>query len=169
MIPDSTDMHPVLLSRLHIHHWTVWNELTVPYAQINTPFKIPLPPLFLHVLSHMNVHIRVGSHVVFAWIHCTDIRIHCTDIQIEFKQISLCLLIYTQKVIHHFPAHIFPIKHYQDIVFKLLTLSTNSVTKKIIVVRTAYFYNSGLIFAAKRIVTESVLKVRSFMRISWHR
>ena len=28
---------------------------------------------------------RVGSHVVFAWIHCTDVRIHCTDILIEFR------------------------------------------------------------------------------------
>ena len=51
---------------------------------------------------------RVGSHVVFAWIHCTDVRIHCTDILIECRKISLCFLIYTQKVIHHFPAHIFP-------------------------------------------------------------
>ena len=59
-------------------------------------------------------------------------------------------------------------KRYQDILFMLLTLSTNSITKKIIGVRTAYFYYSGLIFAAK-IVTGSVLKVRSFMRISGHR
>ena len=29
--------------------------------------------------------IRVGSHVVFAWIHCTDVRIHCTDILIECR------------------------------------------------------------------------------------
>ena len=28
---------------------------------------------------------RVGSHVVFAWIHCTDVRIHCTDILIECR------------------------------------------------------------------------------------
>ena len=54
-------------------------------------------------------------------------------------------------------------------VFKLLTLSTNSVTKKIVVVRTVYCYNSCSIFATKKIVTESVLKVRSFMRISWYR
>ena len=61
-----------------------------------------------------------------------------------------------------------PHLRYQDIHFKLLTLSTNSVTKKIIVVRTVYFYNSGSIFATKIFVTESVLKARSFMRISWH-
>ena len=53
---------------------------------------------------------------------------------------------------------------YQDILFKHLTLSTNSVTKKLIVVRTVYFYNSGSIFATKKFVTESVLKVGSFMR-----
>ena len=29
--------------------------------------------------------LRVGSHVVFAWIHCTDVRIHCTDILIESR------------------------------------------------------------------------------------
>ena len=83
-----------------------------------------------------------------------DVGIHCTDILIECKLISLCFLIYTQKVIHHFPAHIFP--------------GQNSVTKKIIVVRTVYFYDSGSIFATKKIVTDSILKVRSFMRISWH-
>ena len=52
----------------------------------------------------------------------------------------------------------------EDILFKLLTLSTNSVT----VVRTVYFNNSGYIFVTKTFVTESVLKVRSFMKISWH-
>ena len=50
---------------------------------------------------------RVVSHVVFAWIYCTDVRIHCADILVECRKISLCFLIYTQKVIHHFPAHIF--------------------------------------------------------------
>ena len=54
-----------------------------------------------------------------------------------------------------------PIKRYQDSIFKLLTLSTNSVTN---VVRTAYFQ-----IQARSSLTESVLKVRSFMRISWHR
>ena len=54
---------------------------------------------------------------------------------------------------HLFPAHIFPIKRYKDILFKL----TNSVTNKIIVVRTVYFYHSGSIFATKNYVTESVL------------
>ena len=28
---------------------------------------------------------RVGSHVVFALMHCTDVRIHCTDILIECR------------------------------------------------------------------------------------
>ena len=60
------------------------------------------------------------------------------------------------------------IKRYQDILFKLFTLSSDSVTKKITVVRTVYFYNPGLIFATKNFVTESVLKVKSFMRIPWH-
>ena len=89
-----------------------------------------------HFGTHEKLSPRVGSHVVFAWIHCADVRIHCTDILIECRLISLCFLIYTQKVIHHFPAHSSPIKRYQDSIFKLLTLSTNSVTN---VVRTAYF------------------------------
>ena len=28
---------------------------------------------------------RVGSHMVFAWIQCMDVRIHCTDILIECR------------------------------------------------------------------------------------
>ena len=47
---------------------------------------------------------------------------------------------------------------------KHLTLSTDSVINKITVVHAVYFYNSDLIFATKRFVTESVLKARSFMR-----
>ena len=100
----------------------------------------------------------MGSHVVFAWIHCMDVRIHCADILIECMLISLSFLIYTQKVIHHFPAHIFSIKRYQYSILKLLTLSINSVTRKVIVVPTAYFYNSGPIFTAKnrdRVCTQS--------------
>ena len=57
-----------------------------------------------------------------------------------------------------------PIKRDQDILFKLLTLRTDSVTKRITVVGAVYFYNLGWIFATKNFVTESVLKVRSFMR-----
>ena len=54
---------------------------------------------FVNILSHKecadlmqmkiseacNCKHRVGSHVVFAWIHCTDVRIHCTDILIEYR------------------------------------------------------------------------------------
>ena len=58
---------------------------------------------------------RVGSHVVFAFF-----RIHCTD----------------RRLYTIFQPTFFPIKLYQDSIFKLLTLSTNSVTN---VVRTAYF------------------------------
>ena len=35
--------------------------------------------------SHGNYIVRVCSHLVFAWIHCTDVRIHCTDILIECR------------------------------------------------------------------------------------
>ena len=46
MIPDSTDLRLGLLSRLHIHHCTIRNELTVRYAQIYTPLKIPTYPTY---------------------------------------------------------------------------------------------------------------------------
>ena len=49
-------------------------------------------------------------------------------------------------------------KRYQDIIFWLLTLNTNSVTKKIIVVRTAYFYIQALSSPLKkcdRVCTQS--------------
>ena len=59
-----------------------------------------------------------------------------------------------------------PIKRYQESIFKFLTLSTNSVTNA---VRTAYFQIQARSSPLKKIVTESVLKVRSFIRISWHR
>ena len=36
-------------------------------------------------LNLQSTKTRVGSHVVFAWIHCTDVRIHCTDILIECR------------------------------------------------------------------------------------
>ena len=44
MILDSTDLRPLLLSRLHIHHWRIRNDLTVWYAQNYTPLKIPTHP-----------------------------------------------------------------------------------------------------------------------------
>ena len=39
---------------------------------------------------------RVGSHVVFAWIHSKDVRIHCTDILIECRKISLFSQLYPE-------------------------------------------------------------------------
>ena len=45
-----------------------------------------------------------------------------------------------------FQPTFFPIKRYQDILLMLLALSTDSVTKKITVIRAVYFYNSPLKF-----------------------
>ena len=59
--------------------------------------------------------------------------------------------------------HFSLIKRYKGISHKA-SLSTDSVTKKITVICAVYFYNSGSIFTAKNFGTESVLKVRSFMR-----
>ena len=44
LIPNSTDLRPLILSLLHIHHLTIRNELTVRYTQNYTPFKIPTYP-----------------------------------------------------------------------------------------------------------------------------
>ena len=41
--------------------------------------------VMLHVNAATLRGLRVGSHVVFAWIYCTDVRIHCTDILIECR------------------------------------------------------------------------------------
>ena len=107
--------------------------------------------------------------MVLGWKHCTEAWIHCMDIMIECKLISLFFSSILRKLNTFFQSTFFSIKPYQDILFTLLTLSINSVTKKIIVVLTVYFYNSGSIFATKIYVTESFSKVRSFMKISWHR
>ena len=91
----------------------------------------------------------MGSHVVFVWIHCTDVWTF-------WWNVSIFLYIFSsipRKLYTIFQPTFFFIKRYQDILFKLLTISTNSVTKKIIVVCTVYFYNSGSIFATKSFVT----------------
>ena len=44
LIPDSTYLRPLLLSRLHIYHLKIINELTVRYAQNCTPLKISTYP-----------------------------------------------------------------------------------------------------------------------------
>ena len=97
--------------------------------------------------------------MVYVLIHCMDVQIYCTDILIECKYAFSPI---PRKLYTIFQPTFFPITCYQDILFKLLTFSTNSVTKKTIVVRTVYFYNSGSILATKIFVTESVLKVRSY-------
>ena len=51
---------------------------------------------------------------------------------------------------HYFPAIFFVIKRYQDILFKLIILSTDSVAKKITGIRAVYHYNSGSIFVTKK-------------------
>ena len=48
-------------------------------------------------------------------------------------------------------AHIFQSNNARISLIKIFTLSTDSVTKKITIVRAAYFYYSGLIFATKKI------------------
>ena len=54
---------------------------------------------------HVSV-IRVGSHVVFVWIHWTDVRIHCTDNLIERKVYMLFHL--SPERYTPFSDHIFP-------------------------------------------------------------
>ena len=52
----------------------LYATLSHPKMHPHTKFGIPT-----------SKNIRVGSHMVFAWIHCTDVRIHCTDILIECR------------------------------------------------------------------------------------
>ena len=93
---------------------------------------------------------RVGSHVVFAWIHCTDVRIHCTDILMNVGRFLYVFSSIPRKSYTIFQPTFSPIKHYQDSIFKLLTLSTNSVTN---VVRTAYFQIQARSSPLKNFVT----------------
>ena len=122
-----------------------------------------MPKLFL----------RHDSGWVVTWVFFFDTLHRCSDklhrcsntlhrysdrMLVDFSTFS----IYTQKVIHHFPAQIFsPLKRYQDILLKFLTSSTDSVTKKIAGDRAVYFYNSGSIFATKNFVS-----VRFYLPVS---
>ena len=58
--------------------------------------------------------------------------------------------------LNHFPAHIFPHQTLPGYPLLAITLSINSVTKKIIDVHTDYFYDSGSIFTTTNFVTEFV-------------
>ena len=49
------------------------------------PMRSVVEPNATYTIERCLSDIRVGSHVVFAWIHCTDVRIHCTDILIECR------------------------------------------------------------------------------------
>ena len=83
-------------------------------------------------------------------------------VQIFWSNVSRFLNVFSsisRKLYTIFQPTFFPIKRYQDILFKLLTLSKDSVTKKITVVRAVYFYNSYSIFATKNFVTKSVLSI----------
>ena len=67
------------VSPLKLHSATKMNLHGVSdSALVRNHLKVRLSPLKSSVL-------RVGSHVVFAWIHCTHVRIHCTDILIECR------------------------------------------------------------------------------------
>ena len=83
---------------------------------------------------------RVGSHVVFVCMFFSNTLFGHSDRM--FVDLSI-FLIDPQKIITIFQPTFPPVKRYQDMLFKLHTLSTNSVTKKIIVVPTVYLYNSG--------------------------
>ena len=88
-----------------------------------------------------------------------DVPIHCTEgysDQILYVFSTIPRKLYTIFQPTFVPDQTLP----GYILFKLLTLNTDSVTKNLTVVRTIYFYNSGSIFTTKNFVKESVLKVR---------
>ena len=62
------------------------------------------------VLSKVHTYTRVGSHLVYAWIHCQkNVRLlFYSDVLSKVSRDSPCFLIFNQKVIHHFPALMIP-------------------------------------------------------------
>ena len=143
-------------------------------AGILKRYVIQAPMVMLHIFMYL----LLPNFILFT------LNIHYTNVFITGWVVTWFLLEYTvrifglnvsrflyvfssipRKLYTIFQPTLFPNIRYQDILCKLLTLSTNSVTNKMIVVRTVYLYNSGSISATKNFVTESVLKVRSFIRI----
>ena len=95
-----------------------------------------------------------GSHVVFCLdtLHrCSDTLHGCSNtlhgysggMLVDFSVFSSI----PRKLYTIFQPTFSPIKRYQDILSKHLTLSTDSDTKRITVIHAVYFYNSGSIFA----------------------
>ena len=85
-------------------------------------------------------HTRVGSHVVLLGY---TVRMFEYTVQTFWSNVSRFLSVYSsvpRKLYTIFQPTFSPIKTVPGYPLKLLTLSTNSVTKKIIVVPTAYFY-----------------------------
>ena len=91
---------------------------------------------------------------------CSNTRYgYSNRMSVDFSMFSH---LYPERYTSFSSLHFSPIKSYQDIIFKLFNLTT--VSKKITIVRAVYLYSSGAIFATKYVVTDPVLKVRSFMR-----
>ena len=76
-------------------------------------------PITLSISSFISVIYRVGSHMVFVWIHCTD----SDRILVDFSMFPESYI--PRKLYTILQPTFFPIKRYQDILFKLLTLSKN--------------------------------------------
>ena len=102
-------------------------------------------PLFFYPLFISRSHFRVGSHVVFFF--GITARMFDYTVLIFWSNVSRFLYHFSsipRKLYNIFQPTFFPIKCYQDILFMILTFRTNSVRKKIIFVRTVYFFNLRL-------------------------
>ena len=124
---------------------------------------------FFFKKSCKNVYLRNTGWVVTWFLLGYTVRMFEYTVRTFWSNVGRFLYVFSsipRKLYTIFQPTFSPIKRYQDSIFKLLTLSTNSVTN---VVRTAYFQIQARSSQIKDFVTESILKVRSFMRIFWHR
>ena len=94
---------------------------------------------FLYLNNKSNNYYRVGIHMVFAWINCTvtwfllgyTVRMFEYTVRTFWSNVGRFLYVFSsipRKWYTIFQPTFSPIKRYQDSIFKLLTLSTNSVT-----------------------------------------
>ena len=126
LIPDSMVLRHLLLSRLHIHHWTIGNELTVRYAQNYTPDKIPTYPThpdYYSLVIKFNVLSLSKFRFFYVWFNwkrlgaytndrlctnyaCITCLLYCaSDVNVIFKTFSIT---WQQISSHDLHQNVFP-------------------------------------------------------------
>ena len=126
LIPDSTDLRSLLLSRLHIHDWKIQNELTVQYAQNYTPLKKQTYPTHPDYYSLVIKFKSLGPfkvsifYIRFCWKRlraytndrscvnyaCITCLLYCaSDVNVIFKTFSIT---WQQICCHDLHQNVFP-------------------------------------------------------------